>query len=179
MDMTRQPGPRATRGLAPGPALRSTAGTAIVPQSSKVSASAAAVAQMLDLAATMYSRELTPEESRFWKELLEPYPPAAIETAFKQHLGASEFFPKPSEIRLRVEGFMDALRKRQEQERSRLEQAEWERRRARGETFGWADFLRESSGMTTMKDIAPVDIETRRAELKKQARQLMQQESEG
>ena len=56
------------------------------------------LASLLDVAASVMSKDLTPMEVALWTELLSPYSQEAIRWAFRQHLLTEKFFPKPAEI---------------------------------------------------------------------------------
>ena len=64
------------------------------------------IAKVLDLAAVIHGKELTQTEVEFWKQTLSKYKREHIERAFHEQLGESIYFPKPAEIRERIQQFI-------------------------------------------------------------------------
>jgi hypothetical protein len=97
----------------------------------------------LDLAVAVMKTELTKPEVQLWRELLQPYPATAIQWAFREYLKAAVFFPKPADIIALIDTWKRNERRRVEDEKKRADDEETARRRARGETFGWAQIVKQ------------------------------------
>jgi len=113
------------------------------PALAKSSQKSLMIAACLDLAASVMRTELTSGEVQFWRVTLEPFQIPAIQWAFQEFLRTGTFFPKPAEILGLVERWNAAENNRREIERKRLDEIETEARRARGETFGWDQVVKE------------------------------------
>ena len=126
------------------------------------------------LLSTVMGKELTPAESQLWKELLSSYPIEAVEWAAREHIKNAVYFPKPAEIISLISLWRRNKRERIEEERQRgPRSAQTERRRARGETYGWADILQDFKHLLEKVTMPESPRAARaRAVLKKQEREL-------
>jgi hypothetical protein len=127
---------------------------------------------ILTVSAQMTRKELEPRELLLWERLLENCRIEGLEWAFAEHLRAVDFFPVPAEITRLYATWVCEQNKAKRVAAERRDREETARRRARGETIGIADVLREFNAIVSAKAM-PASDPTRRAELQDQKVRIM------
>jgi len=127
---------------------------------------------LLNTTARVLRKELTAREILLWEQLLSNYRIDGIEWAFAEYLRSSKFFPMPAEITELYATWVTTEENKKREAAERRDREETERRRARGETFGIHEVLRDFNELVTAKAM-PASDPTRRAELQDQKVRIM------
>lgn len=100
--------------------------------------------------------------------MLAPYLPELIERAFTEHLQESEFFPKPAEIKRKLDAWRDEQRRQKETSEVTRKMREW-REEWDAEAEERAKWLAEEAQKTAdQKAMDATNLEDRRQELQRQ-----------
>jgi hypothetical protein len=130
---------------------------------------------ILTTTAQVTKKELTPGELLLWEQLLSSYQTEGVQWAFMEYLRTGKFFPAPGEITELYSIWVTEENNKKRDAAARRDREETERRRARGETIGIHDVLREFNEIVSAKKMpAAADPEpNRRVELQEQKARIM------